>query len=555
MNDLAALVTRAQHGDAEAYETLVRRFQDMAVGYSYAVLGDLQLAEDAAQEAFIAAYYDLGALREPAAFPGWFRRIVFKYADRLRRGKQTLPLSEAAVLAAHEPGPAETAERHELQTTLLSAIRSLPDPHREVVTLFYISEHTLREISTFLEIPLGTVKTRLHSARQQLKARMITIMHDHLADQRPSRNDEFANKVIRLFRATIEGDTPQVRALLSEDTRLASANGMVSSPLWQSQAPAPALHVAVMHGRKDIADLLLAHGADINERDERWKFTALHHAIDLDFMADYAALGMVDFLLERGAEKDVFACLWLGEHDRARAMIEQNPALVNAIGPGNASPLCYAHSVEMAQFLLDHGADIFQRLDSKLTYTTPLRWLAKFNHDLLRYLLDRAGIAPDVFLIAVMGDMEQVTARLDADPALVNARTGPDHVLDPGLTLLHIAVQYGHIEIARRLIDRGADVNATASGVLGMTPLHLAICDGTWQEDTTMPGTDDLLTSPGVLRLVPDMPRLLLEHGADVSARDSVKHLTPLGWAETNQEDEIDRREVAALLREFAARG
>ena len=62
-----------------------------------------------------------------------------------------------------------------------------------------------------------------------------------------------------------------------------------------------------------------SNGADINERDEESKFTALHEAIDLGFMADYAELGMVDFLLDHGAEKDIFAHLWPGEYDQAKA--------------------------------------------------------------------------------------------------------------------------------------------------------------------------------------------------------------------------------------------
>ena len=62
----------------DAYAEIVRRFQDMAAGYAYALLGDFHFAEDAAQEAFLQAYLDLEKLAEPAAFPGWFRRIVFK---------------------------------------------------------------------------------------------------------------------------------------------------------------------------------------------------------------------------------------------------------------------------------------------------------------------------------------------------------------------------------------------------------------------------------------------------------------------------------------------
>ena len=73
MDALEVIVARAREGEAEAFSTLVRRFQDMAVGYGYSILHDFQLAEDAAQEAFFEAYRTLPKLREPAAFAGWFR--------------------------------------------------------------------------------------------------------------------------------------------------------------------------------------------------------------------------------------------------------------------------------------------------------------------------------------------------------------------------------------------------------------------------------------------------------------------------------------------------
>ena len=84
---------------------LVRRFQDMAVGYAYSILRNFHSAEDAAQEAFLEAYRNLDKLREPAAFPGWFRRIVFKHCDRQTRSKQfaTLPLDDAESLASQQP--------------------------------------------------------------------------------------------------------------------------------------------------------------------------------------------------------------------------------------------------------------------------------------------------------------------------------------------------------------------------------------------------------------------------------------------------------------------
>lgn len=551
MENLTELVTRAAQGEAAAYEALVLRFQDMAVGYGYALLGDRQSAEDAAQEAFIAAYHELRTLREPAAFPGWFRRILFKHADRQRRQRPTVALTEAFDLPSTAPDPAETAERREFQATVMNAIEALPGHSREVVMLFYMAEYSLREISAFLEIPLGTVKTRLYTARQQLKARMITIMHDTFSDQRPSRNDEFANRVIRLFHATIEGDTAAVRALLEHDARLARANAMVGSSLWKS--PAPALHVAVMHGRKDIVDLLLAHGADIDEPDEQWKFTPLHQALDMGFLPDYAALGMVDYLLARGAQKDLFACLWMEDYDRAKTLVEQTPALVHALGPGNLPPLCYAGTPEMADFLVEHGADMAQRIPCRFDEQTPLRWLSLYDHNLLRHLLRRAGISLDAFLYCTFGDQDQVMALLAGDPRLLAGRTGPDHVLEPDLTLLHLAVQHGHIEIARRLLDHGADVNATAPAVLNMTPLHFAVWRGRTEKGGAMPNAEELLTSPGVLHMPTPIIRLLLEHGADVSLRDSVEQRTPLGWAEMDHDDEVDRRDAAALLREFGA--
>lgn len=98
LNEITAVIERIQQGEPEAYTKVIERFQDMAVGYAYAALGDLALAEDVAQEAFIAAYYTIGALQEPAAFPGWFQRIVQTQINRARRRREpkkvlALPLS------------------------------------------------------------------------------------------------------------------------------------------------------------------------------------------------------------------------------------------------------------------------------------------------------------------------------------------------------------------------------------------------------------------------------------------------------------------------------
>ena len=81
--DLKSLLIRSQDGDLEAFARIVSQFQDMAVGYAYSILGDLHLAEDAAQEAFIETYRCLSKITKPEAFPGWFRRVVFKHQINL----------------------------------------------------------------------------------------------------------------------------------------------------------------------------------------------------------------------------------------------------------------------------------------------------------------------------------------------------------------------------------------------------------------------------------------------------------------------------------------
>ena len=118
MEELKPLIAKATSGELNAEERvatfgdLVRRFQDMAVGYAYAVLGDFHLAEDAAQEAFITAYRKLDSLREPGAFAGWLRRLVRTACNRLTRRKQvgTAPLEAAAGVPSGEHAPAEAAE-------------------------------------------------------------------------------------------------------------------------------------------------------------------------------------------------------------------------------------------------------------------------------------------------------------------------------------------------------------------------------------------------------------------------------------------------------------
>jgi len=199
VENLKSLVADSRAGDLDAYGRIVVRFRDMAYGYAYSILGDFHLAEDAAQEAFIEAYRCLANLRDADAFPGWFRRIVLKHCDRPMRRKRlsTVSLDAAATIAAGDQEPPQAAEEREMAAKVLEAIGSLSTNERTVTTLFYINGYSQADIAAFLEVPAGTVKSRLHASRKCLKERMMDMVTDEL--QSHVLSDEFPERIRMLL--------------------------------------------------------------------------------------------------------------------------------------------------------------------------------------------------------------------------------------------------------------------------------------------------------------------------------------------------------------------
>ena len=202
--DVERLIQRAQQGDLEAFAEVTRRFQHMAFGYAVALLRDLQQAEDVVQEAFVAAWFGLRGLADPAAFPGWLRGIVRHQAYRVlrQRPRAPLPLEAAVAVPANGSTPDRRAEEREQVAAVLGAVAELPTPLREVVTLFYVHDCTQQDIATFLSLPVTTVNNRLHAARQQLKRGTLTMVKDTLEAHRLP--DDFAARIGRIVR-TREG--------------------------------------------------------------------------------------------------------------------------------------------------------------------------------------------------------------------------------------------------------------------------------------------------------------------------------------------------------------
>jgi RNA polymerase sigma factor (sigma-70 family) len=223
VKDVDAIVRRAADPMSapevrrEAFGELVIRFQDMAFACAFAVLRDAYLAQDTAQEAFVVAWQKLAQLREPAAFPGWFKRIVLTQCTRLTRCKrlQFVPLDAGAGKSTDDPGPQVMVERSDLVTKVLRAINALPENERLVTTLFYVNGYTQADIGEFLEVPVSTVNKRLYSARQRLKGSVAELFKGDLRQQRPSRNEKFANEVNTKLRPFHDPDWPTVSAIAS----------------------------------------------------------------------------------------------------------------------------------------------------------------------------------------------------------------------------------------------------------------------------------------------------------------------------------------------------
>ena len=175
-------------GDRDAFRFLVEREGTQVVRACHRILGDLQDAEDAAQEAFVTAYRSLAGWRGDGPFGAWLMRIAVRIALRRagRRktvtwrdpfGREDAPLhdpisaaiDQAAIAAAPTMDPSSLAMRAERATDVRGAVAALPEPYREVVTLRFFGEMTLEEIAIQTGRPLGTVKTHLHRGLLRLR--------------------------------------------------------------------------------------------------------------------------------------------------------------------------------------------------------------------------------------------------------------------------------------------------------------------------------------------------------------------------------------------------
>ena len=172
MMDDSAIIERCLKGDREAFRFLVERYQRQAVGHSLAILGNREDALDAAQEAFVDAFQSLKKFDLSRRFYPWFYVMLRNRCYKLiARRRETENIEQAEILAPRS-GVSED-ERIALER----ALGSLSREEREIVTLKYLDGFSYDEIAGLLQIPRGTVMSRLFYARKQLQAKLTGKFH------------------------------------------------------------------------------------------------------------------------------------------------------------------------------------------------------------------------------------------------------------------------------------------------------------------------------------------------------------------------------------------
>ncbi len=301
------------------------------------------------------------------------------------------------------------------------------------------------------------------------------------------------------------GRIDDVRAILAAAPSLVNAVG--PHPFWGGRPQA--LHVAIEGGRRDMFDLLLEHGADINGTNDQYDlWSPLMLAINRD------QPDMREELLRRGARVGLLEALMLADDDRVEELLSEGK--LPEITPNGGSILAFARTTRAIDRLIALGAktDVKDRWGS-----TPIDAMSRMGRKgqaLVQHMIAH-GVTAAPKEYARMGDTETLARMVADDPSVAR--------LD---SVIMAAVDFNHHALVQWLLDHGGNVNARAEAQSKHTALHSAA----WNGDLRM-------------------AKLLVEAGADLAARDEQYNGIPEGWAETSVEVTNNPKcaEVAAYLK------
>ena len=178
----ADYVRRLQRGETDAFEILVRRHEKTIFNLVYRMLGDYDEAAEVSQEVFLSAYRAVGRFRGDANFSTWLYRIALNHASTRRknlsrRQQRNVAIDDTEPVRDPQPGPAETMEKKEIRERVQRALNNLEPDEATVILLRDLQDIPYEEVARLLEIPVGTVKSRLHRARQALKSQLASYFY------------------------------------------------------------------------------------------------------------------------------------------------------------------------------------------------------------------------------------------------------------------------------------------------------------------------------------------------------------------------------------------
>ena len=219
-NDDAQLIQRVLEGDDTAFSVLVRKYQKSVHALAWRKIGDFHIAEDITQETFLKAYQKLSTLKEPQSFAGWLYVIAANYCSTWHRKKrlwtQSLENTNSAALERTTYSGYIVAENERVametqREVVKKLLAKLQESERTVISLYYLGEMNYEEISRFLGVSVGTVKTRIYRARRRLK-KEEPMIREALENFQitPNLTENIMREIARLKPAAPSGGKPLV---------------------------------------------------------------------------------------------------------------------------------------------------------------------------------------------------------------------------------------------------------------------------------------------------------------------------------------------------------
>lgn len=184
VHDDMDLVRRSLRGERDAFEDLVRKYQDAVYGLAFHMIGDFTDAQDIAQQTFVTAYLKLPQLRDPGKFAQWLSKITVNECVSWLRRRQRISLLQERMRHSGRPVPMphQECEERELDAAVRKAMQSLSEKNRLAVTLYYIDGLSQREVASFLGVSTSAVENRISRARKQLKEEMTKMVEHTFKD-------------------------------------------------------------------------------------------------------------------------------------------------------------------------------------------------------------------------------------------------------------------------------------------------------------------------------------------------------------------------------------